>query len=38
MGSLTGTLETYGHEVVLQTFGIAFESVVYFAKFMPRLG
>lgn len=33
MGSLTGTLETYGHEVILQTFGIAFESVVYFAKY-----
>ncbi len=33
MGSLTGTLDTYGHDVVIQTFGIAFESVVYFAKY-----
>ena len=33
MGSLTGTLETYGHEVTIQTFGIAFQSVIYFSKY-----
>jgi len=38
MGSLTGTLETYGHEVTIQTFGIAFQSVIYFSKYqgLPR--
>jgi hypothetical protein len=33
MGSLTGTLETYGHEVTIQTFDVAFQSVIYFAKY-----
>lgn len=33
MGSLTGTLDTFGHEVTLQTFDFAFQSVVYFAKY-----
>ena len=33
MVSLTGTLETYGHEVTIQTFGIAFQSVIYFSKY-----
>ena len=38
MGSLTGTLETFGHEVTIQTFDIAFQSVIYFAKYpgLPR--
>jgi hypothetical protein len=38
MGSLTGTLDTYGHEVTIQTFDIAFQSIVYFAKYpgLPR--
>lgn len=38
LGGLTGTLEAFGHEVTLQSADIAFQSVVYFAKFMPRLG
>jgi hypothetical protein len=33
MGSLTGSLETFGHEVTLQTFGIAFQSTIYFARY-----
>lgn len=33
MGSLTGTLDTFGHEITLQTFDFAFQSVVYFAKY-----
>jgi len=38
MGSLTGTLDTFGHEVTIQTFDIAFQSVIYFAKYpdLPR--
>jgi hypothetical protein len=32
MSSLTGSLDTYGHEVTIQTFEIAFQSYVYFAK------
>ncbi len=38
MGSLTGTLETFGHEVTLQTLEAIFQSVVYFAKYpgLPR--
>jgi hypothetical protein len=37
-GGLTGSLEAFGHEVTLQTGGIAFQSVVYFAKYpgLPR--
>jgi hypothetical protein len=30
---LSGSLEAYGHEVTLQTGDIAFQSVVYFAKY-----
>ncbi|MGE0887745.1 MAG: hypothetical protein AB7P14_29850 [Blastocatellales bacterium] len=33
LGGLTGTLEAYGHEVILQTGNIAFQSLVYFAKY-----
>jgi len=33
MGSLTGTLDTFGHEVTLQTLDISVQSVVYFAKY-----
>jgi hypothetical protein len=33
MGSLTGTLDTFGHEVTIQTLNVAFVSVVYFAKY-----
>ncbi len=33
MGSLTGTLDTFGHEVTIQTFDFAFQSVLYFAKY-----
>src|SRR5690349_7772123 len=36
MGSLTGTLDTFGHEVTIQTFDIAFETIIYFAKY-PKL-
>src|ERR1051326_2831681 len=36
MGSLTGTLDTFGHEVTLQTFDIAFQSIIYFARY-PEL-
>jgi len=32
MESLTGTLDTFGHEVTLQTGNIAIHNVVYFAK------
>ncbi len=28
-----GTLATYGHLVTLEFYGIAFESIVYFAKY-----
>ena len=33
MGSLTGTLETFGHEVTLHTLEVSFQSYVYFAKY-----
>lgn len=33
LGGLTGSLEAFGHEVTLQTGDIAFQSLVYFAKF-----
>ena len=38
LGGLAGTLDAYGHEVTLQTGDIAFQSVVYFAKYpgLPR--
>jgi hypothetical protein len=29
---LTGTVEAYGHEVILQSFDFSFQSFVYFAK------
>ncbi len=33
LGGLGGSLEAYGHEVILQTGDIAFQSLVYFAKY-----
>jgi predicted aspartyl protease len=38
LGGFGGSLEAFGHEVVLQTGDIAFESVVYFVNFpgLPR--
>jgi hypothetical protein len=30
--ALTGTLDAYGHEVILQSFDLAFQSFVYFAR------
>jgi hypothetical protein len=33
LSGLTGSLEAFGHEVTLQTGDIAFQSVVYFAKY-----
>lgn len=33
LASLTGSLEAFGHEVRLQTGDIAFQSMVYFAKY-----
>ena len=33
MGSLTGTLETFGHEVTLHTLEVSFQSYIYFAKY-----
>jgi hypothetical protein len=38
MGSLTGTLDTFGHEITIQTFDLAFQSIIYFAKYpgLPR--
>lgn len=33
LGSLSGSLEAFGHEVTLQTGDIAFQSLVYFAKY-----
>jgi hypothetical protein len=38
LGSLTGTLDTFGHWVTIQTFDIALESLIYFAKHpgLPR--
>lgn len=32
LGGLAGSLDTFGHEVTLQTGDIAFQSMVYFAK------
>jgi hypothetical protein len=36
LDTLGGPLEAFGHEVVIQTCDIAFQSVVYFAKY-PNL-
>ena len=38
MGSLAGTLPTFGHRVVIQAFDFSFESTVYFAAIygLPR--
>ena len=33
LDSLGGSVEAYGHEVTLQTCGLAFTSFVYFAKY-----
>ena len=33
MGSLTGLLDTFGHEITIQACGIALQSVAYFAKY-----
>jgi hypothetical protein len=33
LSGLTGSLEAFGHEITLQTGDIAFQSVVYFAKY-----
>lgn len=33
LNGLAGSLEAYGHEVILQTGDIAFQSLVYFAKY-----
>ena len=33
LSGLSGSLDAYGHEVTLQTGDIAFQSVVYFAKY-----
>lgn len=33
LSTLNGPLDAYGHEVVIQTLGLAFESTVYFAKY-----
>lgn len=33
LDSLGGPLDAYGHEVILQVFGLAFYSFVYFAKY-----
>jgi len=39
LGSAGGTMiDSFGHEVVIQTFGIAMSSIIYFAKFMPSAG
>jgi hypothetical protein len=37
MDSLGGPLDAFGHNVIIQTFGLSVESVVYFAKY-PGLG
>jgi hypothetical protein len=38
LGGLAGSLDAFGHEVTLQTGNIAFQSFVYFAKYLnlPR--
>ena len=33
LDTLNGSLQAYGHELVLQTGGLVFESIVYFAKY-----
>jgi hypothetical protein len=33
LGGLSGSLDAFGHEVILQTGDIAFQSLVYFAKY-----
>jgi len=33
LGGLTGSLDAFGHEVTLQTGDIAFQRLVYFAKY-----
>lgn len=33
LGGLSGSLDAFGHEVTLQTGDIAFQSLVYFAKY-----
>ena len=38
LSSLGGNVEAFGHEVIIQTGDLIFQSLVYFAKFMPRLG
>lgn len=32
METLSGTLEAFGHEVTIQTLGLAFQSLVYFSR------
>jgi hypothetical protein len=34
LNSLGGSFEAYGHEITIQTGEMAFQSIVYFAKFM----
>ena len=36
--TLAGTLDTFGHEITIQTGSLAFQTLVYFAKFpgLPR--
>jgi hypothetical protein len=38
LGTLTGSLEAFGHEARVQTGKLAFDSIVYFAKHpgLPR--
>lgn len=38
LGGLTGTLDAFGHQVTRQTGEVAFQSLVYFAKYpgLPR--
>ncbi len=36
LNSLGGTVEAFGHEVLLQTVDVAFTSVVYFSKYPVR--
>lgn len=38
LGTLTGSVEAFGHEVTLQTGDLIFQSLVYFAKYphLPR--
>lgn len=32
--TLNGTLEAFGHELILQTGELRFQSIVYFAKYL----